>query len=478
MTDIKIDISLVDAKTAVADTSVDYVPFGIKVLKLQIRKIDGPNKKVWIRTKSFKRDEDPCAIYGYADDGEDLWAVWGAGDIMGFCAKYEERAGTKKAVPLDDNEPHTVYFHLIHRPTNPAEHQLRTRQVTIVAVTTDDDVNDLAKKRCGERQHHDRVIAEKTFTLTVPQGAENAIRPIWTRRSDGSGSHIAFSGKAIPRYVSRWWPAREVTYTTVVGPPDITLDYVRKANGDEGAVDIWLKTDDGRVRLARVEGHLTLPLHDLRWFAPELYRFYDDETYVLRLVFFWADENIDADDLLAYVPDDEKGALHDEATKEANDIMQPGGLFAKWRGWGKQYEIPDVERFDIVFNPDRPAEKFGCTDAHWREYWVKFDPGQACRCSIAAPQDAYKVVLNHFLRHFRHFHKQEPKPITNPLEEGGIAAVITAGRCIYDPNSGRIVCGEKPPVRPRAPGLLGKNAPTLENANLLDDGLSSDVLEG
>ncbi len=54
MNNFDIDIQIVDGKQAVADTTVDYVPFGVKTLKLQIRKIAGPAQKVWIRTKHFK----------------------------------------------------------------------------------------------------------------------------------------------------------------------------------------------------------------------------------------------------------------------------------------------------------------------------------------------------------------------------------------------------------------------------------------
>lgn len=476
MSEFDIDIRLVDGKTAVDETSVDYVPFGMKVLKLEIRKRRGPARQVWIRAANFEREQDPCLIAGYADDGEDLQVLWGAGDIMGFSAKYLEQAGTKKPVALDDDEPHVVYLHLIHRPADPESHIPRDRQLTVVAITTDQDVADLVKKECRQRQHQDQIVAQQTFTLTVPQGAENPIRPLWTRDADGH-STIRLLGQDVPRYVSRWWPSRLVEYTRLEDLPQITLDYQRLSGDHEGTVDAWLETERGREHLARVEGHLTLPLYDLRWFLPELYRFYDDRQYSLRLTFFWIDEDIGASDLLSFVPEDERPALTDQAIKDAAEIMGQG-LLGKWLGWAKQYEIPDIERFDIVFDPESPAVKYGCTDGHWREFWLKVDPGQACRCSIAAPKDAYRVVLDHFMRHFAFFEKEPPQPVTNPLEEGGLVEVITAGRCYYDRAAGQITCDEEPRPRPKAPGLLGKNAPTIENAQLLDNGLSSDVLLG
>lgn len=472
MNNFAIDIQLVDGKQAVADTTVDYVPFGVKTLKLQIRKVSGPDEKVWIRTKYFARDADPCAIYGYADDDTDLWAVWGAGDIMGLCVKYAEQAGTKKAVALDANELHTVYLHLIHRPRDPLQHQLRDYHITIVAVTSDAPA-DLAQQGCDERQYQDTIIAEKTFALTVPDGVTDPTRFVWNWQKDAS--QIVLMGSEMPRYTSRWWPARQMAYARVQDSPRINLEYVRVANADrEGTISIWLENADGRHCLAEVAGHLTIPLYDLRWIIPELYRFYDDKLYVLRLWFFWVDEHISTDDLLAFVPETEQSTLRSQREKEAADLMKPK-LLGLWPSWDKQYEIPDIERFDIVFDPENLTSKYGCTDAHWREFWFSVGQGQPCQCRIAAPQDALKVVLQFFARHFAT--EGEPQPITNPLEEGGVVSFITHNRCHYNKKTHQIVCVAEE-SQAKAPGMLGKNAPRVENGRLLPNGLSSDVLEG
>jgi hypothetical protein len=475
MNNFDIDIQIVDGRRAVAETSVDYIPFGVSTLKLQIRKIAGPAQKVWIRTKHFKRDQDPCAIYGHADDGEDLWVVWGAGDIMGFCTKYAEQAGTKKAVVLDDDKPHTVYLNLIHRPRDPIHHQLRDRQLTIVAVCTDAP-DSVAQQPCTERQYQDRIIAEKTFTLTVPKGASIPIRPVWEGQPDAS--HITFQGDDVPRYTSRWWQTRQVAYAPVKDTPRITLDFVRVANNEhEGEITVWLEKGDRRECLAVVAGHLTRPIYDLRWFVPGLYRFHDDKLFVLRLSFFWTNEHLDGDALLAFVPDAQKEALRDQRTREAAELMQ-SSLRNVWLGWDKQYEIPDMERFDIVFDPNDLTTKYGCTDAHWKEFWFKVDGSQPCQCRIAAPKDAINVVLEYLAKYFKFTGEEEPEPITNPLEEGRLAKLITSGRCIYDKRAQRIVFVGEKDGQAKAPGFLGKNAPRVENSRLLKNGLSSDVLEG
>jgi hypothetical protein len=211
--------------------------------------------------------------------------------------------------------------------------------------------------------------------------------------------------------------------------------------------------------------------------------------YVLRLWFFWTDEHINADDLLTFVPVAQQDALRPQATQEAADLMK-SKLWGRWPGWGKQYEIPDAERFDVVFDPNDLTLKYGCTDAHWKEFWSKVEGQQAFHGSIAAPKQAISIVFNHLLDQIKHL-GQEPKPVTNPLEEGGVAALMTQNRCRYCRHCAQIVCAAQGALdaqcprcdtpfeagQIKAPGLAGKNAPKIENGDLLPDGLSSDVLE-
>jgi hypothetical protein len=272
-------------------------------------------------------------------------------------------------------------------------------------------------------------------------------------------------------------------YAQVKDVPHITLNYERVANKDrEGKITVWLEKENERVCLAEVTGHLTIPIYDLRRFLPELYRFYDDRLYVLRLWFFWTDERMDADDLLTFVPDAQKDALRDQKTKEAADLMK-SKLLGVSPSWDKQYEIPDIERFDIVFDPDDLTTKYGCTDAHWKEFWFLVGPdekhqSQPCQCRISAPKDAIKIVFEYLAKRFEITGEEPPLPITNPLEEGGLVSLITNGRCLYDNETEQIVNSTEVNDATKAPGLLGKNAPRVENSKLLANGLSSDVLAG
>jgi hypothetical protein len=68
--------------------------------------------------------------------------------------------------------------------------------------------------------------------------------------------------------------------------------------------------------------------------------------------------------------------------------------------------------------------------------------------------------------------------MTNPLEEGGLVSTITEHRCRYALGLKRIVLSKPGDPIPKASGFLGKNAPGVEYAATMANGLSSDVLEG
>jgi len=189
------------------------------------------------------------------------------------------------------------------------------------------------------------------------------------------------------------------------------------------------------------------------------------------------DEEIDADDLLTFVPHPEREELREEARREAHELMMPR-LLGKWPGWAKQYEIPDVERFDIVFDPSDLRIKFSCTDAHWKELWLQVNRNEPCECTIAAPQDIFRVLDEYVWMTLQTIGEPVPEPVTNPLKEGNIVAVITGNQCRYDQELDQIICSDSAPAFAKGPGFWGKNAPIITNARLLSNGLSSDVLDG
>lgn len=474
-------LRIIDETSAVEGLTADYMPFGVKVLKLAVENAGDAPVKLWLRPERLARAADPCAIYGLADDGDDLWVLWGAGDVLGCGVNYQETVAAKANQPLPPGERRTVHLHLFHRPADPASHVLHARSLTVEAVTSTADPKALGRRPCAERDYPETVLAAWTFQLTVPAGAQDPLRPMW--RWGEAGSRITFAGADVARYVSRWWPARAVEFGRPASPPAVSLSFARGRGGRGGAITATLQTEAGEVLLAKVDGGLAAPLHDLRWLLPELQRFYDHQ-YVLRLWFFWPQERISAEDLLAYVPDDARRRLEPGYRQEAEELMARR-MFGLWPGWGEQYEIPDVERFDIVFDPRDTWLKHGCTDRHWQELWYAVPGDEPLMAHIAPPQSAGWKAAVEFLKGLGH----PPPPIANPLRNPGVLAAMTGGRCISCPSCGQIACGERlaPAACPRCGtdltgtrgvGMLGKNPPFIQNGDLLVGGVSSDVLKG
>ncbi len=475
------EIRLVDETTEVEGLAADYLPFGVKVLKLWVRNVGDAPLRLWLRPRRMARAADPCAIYGLADDGDDLWVMWGAGDVLGCGVNYQETVAAKANQPLPPGAGRTVHLHLLHRPADPARHVLRSRRLTLEAITSTADPKALGQQPCLDRDYPETVLAAWTVDLTLPAGAADPLRPVWQWAE--AGSTLTFAGADVPGYVSRWWPTRGAGYERRADRPTVSLSFRRAGSGQAGAITASLDTAQGPVPLATVDGGLAAPVHDLRWFLPELQRFYDHQ-YVLRLWFFWPQERITAEDLMTFVPEGERKRLEPRARQEAQDLMRRR-LFGLWPGWGEQYEIPDIERFDIVFNPRDLWLKHGCTDRHWQEMWYAVPDDQPLAAHIAPPESAGWKAAVEFLKGLGH----PPPPIANPLRNPGVLSAITAGRCAVCPSCGHMACGERlaPDTCPRcgtelaAPkgvGLLGKNPPFIQNGELLEGGVSSDVLQG
>ena len=86
-----VTLEIVDRHTSSDINSVDYLPFGVKVLKLRVRRnIAETLPPIHIRPKRYRTPDndapqpDKWRVYGMADDDDDLWIAWGAGDERGF----------------------------------------------------------------------------------------------------------------------------------------------------------------------------------------------------------------------------------------------------------------------------------------------------------------------------------------------------------------------------------------------------------
>ncbi len=494
-----VEIKVIERQTPIAADSVDYQPFGIKILKLRIRR--NPATKpalgpMWIYPKGYTRpdakSDDPALwrVYGTAEQAPstgsgqdpDLWVAWGAGDERGFCVKTKDRFKINKVpLPLDDDQFYYVYLHLIHRPQDPFAHTPTLQQGSGQADKT------LTVHAVGK---DGKVYGETTVRLTVPAAAANPVRAHWDWDIDAGVSTVtlrsADGGPAqLPRYVSRWWPVRQVEYlpvdeATAQFIQDLKIIYRRQADGqNSGRIDVSL----GHTPLAEFTGDIALPLHDYRLFTAEVLRFLDDRHLVVRLWFYWVHLGFSVDQLMTFVPPHRRAEWRTEAER-VFDAHKHGLL-----PWHKREEVPDVERFDLLLDPNDLNVKYVGTDTHWQEFWAIVADGEPLKARIATLLDSGKVAA---------LAKSVPSnspPVYDPLANGlcDIVNEWSGHQCPHRAQGKLITTdklreGREYGVCPRCGShfigqggrALGvaKHAPLLGNIDVIQNAVSSSVLEG
>ncbi len=319
---------------------VDYLPFGVKTLKLEVR----GEYKERLRLVPRRFSPVPGEKHAHEDEGDPPQFIvsWGGGH-----EDYYE---------LDHPDRRVAHFLVHHVGDSEGDHLL-----TIEA--TDES---------GQR-------ASLPVTLTYPcsGGApwprEQLVRPYWQQLGSGldEACSIELRGRYAPRYISRWWPRNRVGYSYDTQPPLVRLHHRRLVDGNNGDLAIYVSrppADGGEeILLARIGGSIGYPLYDMRQVLPELYRF-GPQTWLLRLWFFWLDKEISLQDLSRFWPRDD-----DELERAWRGITSRAkGGWAE-RDWHELHEIPDAERVDIVFS-QHLQPLYAATDLHWRELWGQHEP--------------------------------------------------------------------------------------------------------
>ncbi len=478
-----VEIKVIERQTPIEGDSIDYQPFGVKVLKLQVQRNQarkpalGP---IWIHPQGYTRPDaqsnDPALwrVYGTAEGDPDLWVAWGAGDERGFCVKTKDRFKIDKVpLPLDDDGCYYIYLHLIHRPEKPFVHTPAAKTLTVQATGEDG-----------------QVYGETTVRLTAPAAAANPVRAHWDWDLDAGVSTITLRGAGngptqLPLYVSRWWPVRRVEYAPMDAATarflqELHIVYRRQENGqNRGRIDVSL----GDTPLAKFTGELALPLHDYRLCTAEVFRFLDDCHLVMRLWFYWVHLGFSANQLLTFVPSDPSDDQREEAERVSDGLKK--GLLP----WHKREEVPDVERFDLLLDANDLSVKYVGSDTHWQEFWAVVNTGEPLRARIATLLDTFKVIDQ--AKEVPHVAPPTFDPLANGLcdlvnEWSGHTCphrlkgtVITAhdiepgDEFDFCPRCGTHFVGQQA----RALGVT-KHAPLLGNVSLLTNAISTSVLEG
>ena len=479
----EIEITVVDRQEPIVPNSVDYIPFGVKTLKLRVRRDPSTHPKlgkVWIIPKGYVPPDidadDPARwrAYGTAEGDSDLWVAWGAGHEKGFCVKTTDILGfNKEAAPLDDDAAHYVYLHLIHRP-HALDHASADKALTVQAV--------------GE---HGEVYGEKAIQLKAPESNINPVRAAWDWDLDAGVSTIQFRGAGnqkahLPLYVSRWWPAQRVSYVPMDAETrkfvkGLKIAYTRRKDGqDQGHIQV---TANGTL-IADIGGYLALPVHDCRLMTAEVMRFLDGYHLVVRLWFYWLHINFSTCQLKEFAPADRSAAWETEAER----VLK--GLNTGPITWHKREEVPDIERFDFLLDPQNLDFKYVGTDTHWQEFWGTVEVGEPARAEIASLLQIPKVALQS-----KSVKKKDKAAVFDPAANGlcdlvnewsdhpcpyrGEGRLITADQPLPDESVVCPRCGSRFAGQgTREVGLWDKHAPLLLNAQVSEQATSTNVLEG
>lgn len=303
-----------------------YLPHGTRTLRLSVTNHTDQPRKLWLQPVRTPGDYPTHLIHGHGDEDDDLWIHWAGGDEIGACVKTREKSPLEdrslkfwEVIPeeVEAGETRPVFVNVSHHAGD-----VRPRSLTLRAVTEEEgQVRALEKSAL-------KIHLEVPSVAGTP--VQDPVCGVW----DETGAHLHFEGSQLPDYVSRWWPPPAFEYRAAGELPgrlglhlkDNMLTFTLDANSD----------GTGGVTLAQVKDHDWEAGQDvarMRPTIPELFRFCDDPRrgrsyYVARLWFLWFDKRL-----------------------------------------GKRHEVPDAERIEIVFDPERGSVPYMGTDFHYKETW-------------------------------------------------------------------------------------------------------------
>jgi hypothetical protein len=239
-----------------SENKLDYLPFGVKTLKVEVNE----DYKGKLHLRPRRLSSVPGEKSAHEDEGDPPRFVvsWGGGH-----EEYYE---------LDCPKKRFAHF-LVHHVGKSADDQVK---LTIVA----------------EDENGSAVNLPVTLTVPTLQGSPlpqgQLVQPYWeeTRGGLDGSCDIRLTGVFTPRYISRWWPKNRVEYTYDKQPPQVRLHHRRLVEATHGDLRVYASQpgDQGERLMAEIRGSIGYPLYDMRQVVPELYRF-GPQSWVLRV---WA----------------------------------------------------------------------------------------------------------------------------------------------------------------------------------------------
>jgi hypothetical protein len=261
----------------------------------------------------------------------------------------------------------------------------------------------------------------------------------------------------------------------------LKISYTRREDGqDKGHIRITAND----TLIADIGGYLALPVHDCRLMTAEVLRFLDDHHLVVRLWFYWLHINFSADQVMEFVPEARRAAWETEAKR----VLK--GLNTGPITWHKREEVPDIERFDILLDPQDLNYKYVGTDTHWQEFWGTVEVGDPAEAEIVSLSKILPLAWQS-----KSVKKKGKAAVFDPVANGlcDLVNEWSGHPCPYRHDGGLITADLPLPkgsaVCPRCgsrftgqgtkeAGLWDKHAPLLLNASVSVQSTSTNVLEG
>jgi len=404
-----------------------YLPYGVTTLGIKIDgDIDEPLGYIYpVKTAdSDKTEREKKLFVGFADESEDFLVLWGAGSESGLELTSKNVSGS-------------LYMQILHKGKS-----ANIQNVTLCYSQTKEPICSL-------------------ILVPAEDGANVSKMDVSPDDSNGLRT-VTFKGSKVPLYYPRWFPPRPSKNEKIqyyeTNAPDIKIKFKAKDSNFipeiDSDIDIFLNDEP----IAQIVGDWCYSsLH------AEIFTIFGNSDYfVLRVWFYWVNATF------ANTFSGDKIIVTRNEAIRLSDNLSPDGKNTK--GFSKDVECPDYERFDFLIDMKKKKIIWVGTDFHYQEWWFKIDETEpVVRAKIASGFWTIEHSLKSLLHRFQA--KENFDPMT-------LLRVMLKDAEIPSPNipimKEFILINENGP-RPKERGFLGKHIPYPENGRAVAELVSSIV---
>ncbi len=288
---------------------IQFLPYGTRVLKVRVTNPHALGETLLLHSVHLPPGFGQTCAYSHEDEGTDFRLSWGGGHDRGACLW-----GADRQISLAGHDIRLPFEECRPLPSDREAwvylnlHHLR-------------GPFDRPRTLTLGVYPADRPQEPPRFRLPVHLEPPTVADPVRLTAQDGD---YTFRGRQVPAYLPRWWSPATVTYTDTP-PPNLHI----RLDGNRLTVDC--QTAHGPRRMLELFDHIAAQsIQQGRAWDADLFHF-GGPFFVLRLWFFW---------------------------------LWQGGLAFLGQ------EVPDVERFDLLFHAETGQVRYVATDTHWRESWT------------------------------------------------------------------------------------------------------------